>query len=93
MLWRNSEPVGDLEHHQATDRKIDSSFLREILHRPVQRSSKLIRVFLDFLVDVFAELENARPLLPSGRMVRVPKPEWFGRARGRQSNYGMRKGG
>jgi DNA-binding transcriptional LysR family regulator len=57
------------------------------VYRRSQRHSKLVRVFLDFLVEVFAELERERtPELASG-LARVPEPEWFGRAHGRQSNY------
>jgi len=54
---------------------------------PAQRHSKLVRAFLEFLVEIFAELENERLPLVSGRVARVPKPEWFGRARGRQSKF------
>jgi hypothetical protein len=54
---------------------------------PAQRHSRLVRAFLEFLVEVFAEVENERRPLVSGRVARVPKPEWFGRARGRQSKF------
>lgn len=60
-------------------------------YRRSQRQSKLVRVFLDFLVEVFGELENERSPVSSGRIARVPKPEWFGRARGRQSGYVVRR--
>jgi DNA-binding transcriptional LysR family regulator len=60
-------------------------------YRRSQRQSKLVRAFLDFLVEVFAELEIERSLtLPNG-VARVPKPEWFGRAHGRQSAYAARR--
>lgn len=56
-------------------------------YRRSQRQSKLVRAFLDFLIEVFAELEIERsPMLATG-VARVPKPEWFGRAHGRQSAY------
>jgi DNA-binding transcriptional LysR family regulator len=60
-------------------------------YRPGQRQSRLVRVFLNFLVEVFAELENERSQELSGQIARVPKPEWFGRARGRQSGYVERR--
>jgi DNA-binding transcriptional LysR family regulator len=54
-------------------------------YRRADRKSKLVRVFLDFLVEVFAELDSERtPMLPS-RGVRAPKPDWLGRTRGRAS--------
>jgi DNA-binding transcriptional LysR family regulator len=56
-------------------------------YRRSQRQSKLVRAFLDFLVEVFAELENERSPAPASGMPRVPKPDWFGRAHGRQSAY------
>lgn len=52
-----------------------------------QRNSKLTRAFLDFLVEVFAELERERSPAPATGVRRVPKPYWFGRARNRQSAY------
>ena len=60
-------------------------------YRRSQRQSKLVRVFLDFLVEVFGELENERSPVSSGRIAGVAKPEWFGRARGRQSSYAVRR--
>jgi len=54
---------------------------------PHQRKSKLVRVFLDFLAELFAELESERTLAPAGGLPRTRKPEWFGRAHGRQSAY------
>ena len=48
---------------------------------------QLVRAFLDFLVEVFAELESERSPAPASGIPRVPKPEWFGRAHGRQSTY------
>ena len=60
-------------------------------YRPGQRQSKLVRVFLDFVVEVFAELQNERSQASSGNIPGVPKPEWFGRARGRQSGYVARR--
>jgi DNA-binding transcriptional LysR family regulator len=52
-----------------------------------QRQSKLVRAFLEFVTDVFAELEREhRPTLLR-QLPRVAKPEWFGRVRGRHSAY------
>jgi LysR family transcriptional regulator for bpeEF and oprC len=56
-------------------------------YRRGQRQSKLVRAFLDFLVEVFAELETERSPTPASGISRVPKPAWFGRAHGRQSAY------
>jgi LysR family transcriptional regulator, regulator for bpeEF and oprC len=58
---------------------------------PSERRSKLVRVFLDFLVEVFAELESERIPLPGRAIARVPRPEWFGRTHGRHSVYEARK--
>jgi DNA-binding transcriptional LysR family regulator len=57
------------------------------LYRRSHRQSRLVRVFLEFLSEVFAELENERPLAARGVIKRVSPPEWFGHARGRQSAY------
>jgi LysR family transcriptional regulator, regulator for bpeEF and oprC len=56
-------------------------------YRRSQRSSKLVRAFLDFLVEVFAELESERSPAPATGIPRVPKPDWYDRAHGRQSAY------
>lgn len=56
-------------------------------YRRSQRNSKLVRVFLDFLVEVFAELEKERLPAATVAIPRVPKPEWWGRAHGRRSAY------
>lgn len=53
-----------------------------------QRQSRLLRAFLDFLAELFADLERKRAGVP--RPV-VPKPEWFGRTLGRQSVYQERR--
>ncbi|MGB7541882.1 MAG: LysR family transcriptional regulator [Burkholderiales bacterium] len=56
-------------------------------YRRTERHSKLVRVFVDFLVEVFAELEAGRmPEMPDGTL-RAPKPDWWSRARGRHSAY------
>jgi DNA-binding transcriptional LysR family regulator len=55
--------------------------------RRSQRSSRLVRAFLEFLVEVFAELESERSPALGARIAPVPKPQWFGRARSRQSTY------
>lgn len=57
---------------------------------PSLRRSKPLRAFLDFLVEVFRELERERPQ-PIKPMPRAPKPDWFGRAQGRHSRYVERK--
>lgn len=51
-----------------------------------RRRSALVRAFVDFLVELFAELDRDRPLAGTG-LPQVAKPEWFGRAQGRQSVY------
>jgi len=54
---------------------------------PRQRSSRLVRVFIKFLVETFGELERGRWPAPSPAIQRVSKPVWFGRAHGRHSAY------
>lgn len=56
-------------------------------YRRSQRNSKLVRVFLDFLVEIFSELARERTPAPGGAIPHVPKPEWFGHTHGRQSAY------
>jgi hypothetical protein len=75
---------------------MDAEYIRSFLvtnqplYRPGQRRSKTVRVFLDFLIEVFAELEGQRPA--EGSIVpRMPRPEWFGRAHGRQSAFATRR--
>ena len=51
------------------------------------RQSKVARLFLDFLAEIFAEIESQRVPAYKGAVPRVPQPPWFGRARGRQSTY------
>jgi len=59
------------------------------VYRPGQRQSILVRVFVDFLVEVFSATEDGGRIdLPAGR---ITKPEWFGRAHGRQSAYAARR--
>ena len=58
---------------------------------PRHRQSRLVRVFLDFLVKVFGEIESSRMPAPTGDVPRVPKPQWVGRAHGRQSAYVARR--
>ena len=57
------------------------------LYRPGQRQSKLVRVFLDFLVEIYAEIERERTDDSGRAALQMPKPEWFGRTHGHQSNY------
>ena len=54
---------------------------------PRQRSSRLVRVFIEFLVEIFAELERERWPAPAPAIQRVSKPLWFDRAHGRHSAY------
>ncbi len=57
---------------------------------PAQRRSRLVRVFLDFLIEVFEEIERERTAALGGSIPRAPRPEWFGRTHGRQSAFGGR---
>jgi DNA-binding transcriptional LysR family regulator len=57
----------------------------------IQRRSRLVRVFLDFLIEAFAELDAQRPAEFGASMSRVSKPEWFGRTHGRQSTFEARR--
>jgi hypothetical protein len=57
------------------------------LYARAQRRSKLLRVFLDFLVEVFADLDRVRMPAPARTIARVPQPRWFGHDRGRQSAH------
>jgi len=57
---------------------------------PRQRRSKLVRVFLDFLIEVFGQLDQERTTT-SGSLPRVPKPQWWDRAHGRRSAYVARE--
>ena len=61
------------------------------MYRRTDRHSKLVRAFVDFLVEVFAELEAGRMPETPDRALRVPKPDWWSRARGRHSAYVARK--
>jgi DNA-binding transcriptional LysR family regulator len=60
------------------------------VYRRSERHSRLVRVFLDFLVEVFTELEAERMILPAGGVPRVPRPEWDSRVRGRHSTHAAR---
>jgi DNA-binding transcriptional LysR family regulator len=57
------------------------------VYRRGQRQSKLVRVFLDFLIEVFAEIERERSPSQDGGIARVAKPKWYGRAHGRRSSH------
>ena len=64
-----------------------------VAYRRGLRKSKLVRAFVDFLVDIFNELERERR---PGAVISewsVQKPDWFGRAHGRQSAYTARRRG
>lgn len=52
-----------------------------------QRRSRVLRAFLDFLIDVFRELDAERPTNIGAFVSRAPRPSWFGRAHGRHSAY------
>ena len=58
-----------------------------VAYPPSQRKSKLVRVFVNFLVDVFSELDGERMLRAGGKVAGVKMPEWYGRTRGRQSVF------
>jgi DNA-binding transcriptional LysR family regulator len=51
------------------------------------RQSKIARLFLDFLSEIFAEIEKERVPAHRGAVPRITQPHWFGRAKGRQSAY------
>jgi DNA-binding transcriptional LysR family regulator len=57
------------------------------MYRKSHRRSRLVRVFLDFLVDIFRELEHE----PVSHAAFAPVPGWFGRVHGRHSLYAARK--
>jgi LysR family transcriptional regulator, regulator for bpeEF and oprC len=56
-----------------------------------QRRSRVVRAFIDFLIELFSELEVDRTIPMDAPMSRAPKPAWFGRAHGRHSAYGKSK--
>ena len=60
-------------------------------YRPGMRRSRLVRAFVDFLVEIFAELDVERAPLSGNAPERVPRPAWFGRAHGRHSAYVARR--
>jgi LysR family transcriptional regulator for bpeEF and oprC len=62
--------------------------LQFAIYRPKQRQSRLVRAFLDFMVDAFAALDEAPRHDPAPP--RTPRPDWFGRAQGRQSTFAAR---
>jgi DNA-binding transcriptional LysR family regulator len=57
---------------------------------PSQRRSKLVRVFVEFLVEIFAEIDRERMLMEGRKVAPVRKPNWYGRTLGRQSIYTTR---
>lgn len=57
------------------------------VYRRTERHSKLVRVFVDFLAEVFSEIEIERVPAPEDAIARVARPEWAGHARGRQSTF------
>ena len=62
-----------------------------VIYRPALRRSKLVRLFVDFLVEVFADLDAQRPAVLGHPAAGVPRPDWYGHARGRQSAYTQRR--
>lgn len=74
-----------------TDWKALESPMIFAAYPPSQRRSKLVRAFLDFLLEAFAELDGERTPLSGSAMPRVPKPDWFGRTHGRHSAYVARR--
>jgi DNA-binding transcriptional LysR family regulator len=62
-----------------------------VLYRPAQRRSKLVRVFVDFLVQLFSDLQAQRPAVLGHAVAVEPRPDWFGVGRGRQSVHAARK--
>ena len=74
-----------------TDWQVLEAPLHFAVYRPAQRQSKLVRVFLDFLVEVFAELESECDSASDHLTARVSTPEWYGHAHGRQSDYLTRR--
>ncbi len=73
-----------------TDWKCLESPVIYAAYPPGQRRSKLVRAFVEFMVDVFSELERTRTLQRGSKVAAVPKPAWYGRALGRQSVYEKR---
>ncbi len=61
--------------------------------RTADRNAKLIRVFVDFLVEVFARLDADRTPKVVGSIGRVPQPDWYARVQGRHSAQGARRRG
>ncbi len=62
-----------------------------VVYRPALRRSRLVRLFVDFLVEVFTELEAQRESLGKAPSVLVLQPAWFGRTRGKQSSFEARQ--
>lgn len=54
---------------------------------PSRRRSRLVRVFVDFLVEAFVHLGNDLALFPHHGSTSRTTPAWFGRTRGCQSAY------
>ena len=62
-----------------------------VLYRPALRRSKLVRLFVDFLVEIFSDLHAQRPAVLGDPAAEAPKPDWYGHARGSQSAYAQRR--
>ena len=59
-------------------------------YAPQQRRSRLVRAFIDFVVDAFEDIDKARS--PASRWpMRATAPDWFGRTLGRHSAYVRRR--
>ena len=56
-------------------------------YAPSMRRSRLVRAFVDFLGEIFDELQGERAPDSHNGIRRTPMPEWFGQAHGRLSAY------
>jgi len=61
--------------------------LHLVAYRPSPRHSKLVRAFVDFLVELFDERAAMRGSIGGRQVSRAARPLWFGRSRGRQSAF------
>jgi len=82
--------AGGLLEPALTDWEILEAPIQYVAYRPAQRRSKRVRAFVDFLVDIFAEVDGvvaSGNVAGAGRRLnrRVTTPEWYGRVKGRQS--------
>jgi LysR family transcriptional regulator, regulator for bpeEF and oprC len=59
------------------------------MFRPGLRRSRLVRAFLDFLRETYAELDMEQQEDFGQAAPRVPQPAWYGHTRGRQSAFAL----